>query len=228
MTIKDGVRELAEVVPLERPATGWYTTDAKPDDIIEFGESWTCMVRLLEGLAEGRRLCFSAEHHGCAGAAAHLGFKEPESDAGRLMAEEQGYKKTAALGRAFYEQVQAPPAERKYIVLAAVGDIEDDAPIEVVNLWVGAGSLASLVTLANFDRETNDNVIVPFASGCQGLWTLPYKERLAAQPRAVIGGMDPTARGFLPDGLLVFSVPANRFMEMVENIPASFLRAKEE
>lgn len=47
--------------------------------------------------------------------------------------------------------------------------------IEVVNLWVDAVSLAGPVTLSNYDRPNNDNVAVPFASGCQSIWTSPIK-----------------------------------------------------
>ena len=227
-TIKEGVGNLSAVVPFERPATGWYAAATEPKNIVAFDETWTCMFSLLERLYEGKRLCFSAERHGCAGAAGHLGLKEPPNDAGSIMAEQNKYKKTLALGCAFYEQVQAPPAGEQYTVMAAIEDIEDEVQIEVVNLWVGARSVTALVTLANFDRSTNDNVIVPFASGCQGLWTIPYKERLEAHPKAVIGGMDPTAREYLPPDVLVLSIPANRFMEMVRNIPDSFLGVKKE
>lgn len=95
--------------------------------------------------------------------------------------------------------------------------------MEVVNLWTGASSLSVLHTLANYDRATNDNVIMPFSSGCQSIWTLPYKEAGNEMPRAIAGSLDPTVRMFLPEGTISFSVPSGRFIEMCDNIEGSFL-----
>ncbi|MHB9111318.1 MAG: DUF169 domain-containing protein [Thermoleophilia bacterium] len=87
----------------------------------------------------------------------------------------------------------------------------------------GPASLSVLHTLANYDRATNDNVIMPFSSRCQGIWTLPYKESGNETPKAVAGSLDPTVRGFLPEETMSFSAPAMRFIEMCANIEGSFL-----
>ncbi|MCP3921501.1 MAG: DUF169 domain-containing protein, partial [Desulfobacterales bacterium] len=88
---------------------------------------------------------------------------------------------------------------------------------------VDGKNLSHLNTLANYDRETNDNVILEFSSGCQSLYTLPVKERINNNPKCVVGLLDPCVRKFLPDDVLSFSIPSNRFIEMINNIKGSFL-----
>ena len=75
------------------------------------------------------------------------------------------------------------------VVLERIESIEDGIHIEVVSLWVDALSLSGLVTLANYDRPTNDNVVVPYASGCQSIWTLPYKQAFERLPKSVVGSI---------------------------------------
>jgi hypothetical protein len=171
----------------------------------------------------GTLLCFSAACTGCRGAEQYLGFMQPSRGAGRFLAESEAFKLTAALGDAFYEAIDAPAPAAEYLVVQDLETVEDGVAVEVVNLWVDARSLGALVTLANFDRATNDNVIIPFASGCQSIWTLPYQEASRSEPRAVVGCMDPATRPFLPPDTLSFSVCARRFMELAGHAGRSFL-----
>ena len=83
-------------------------------------------------------------------------------------------------------------------------------------------ALSDLHTLANYDRSGNDNVIMPFSSGCQSIWTLPYKESASESQRAVAGSLDPTVRGFLPAGTIPFSVTARRLVALWGTIQGSF------
>jgi hypothetical protein len=53
-----------------------------------------------------------------------------------------------------------PPKER----------VRDKESIEVVNLFPGVAGLTALSAMAGYDREeNNNNVRIPFASGCQSL-----------------------------------------------------------
>ncbi len=223
-SIKRGMRRFAPCIPCGLPAMGWRFSDAAPAGALvpDSGE-WACMFRFLERVARGEKLSISAANPGCAGAACYLGFKRPSTDAGAFLADKEKYKKSVWLGNAFYDAIHAPPARKAHLVLERVEDMEDNAPIEVVILWVDARSLTGLVTLANYDRPTNDNVIIDFASGCQSLWTIPFKESGKKRPRAVVGGMDPAVRPLLPPDVVSFTLPAGRFVEMAEHIPGSFL-----
>ena len=87
--------------------------------------------------------------------------------------------------------------------------------------------LSALVILANYGRETNDNVIIPYAAGCQTLVIYPYREIAAEVPRAVVGLTDLSARNYirqqLGDNLMTFAVPLKMFHEMEGNVEGSFL-----
>ena len=168
-------------------------------------------------------MCFSSENAGCPGASCYFGFKMPSTSAGYFLAEKEHFKKDGQLADAFYREIEASAPESDYIVVQALADIDDALSVEVINLWVDGLGLAGLVTLANFDRPTNNNVVLPFASGCQSIWTIPYKEKYEMEPKCVVGCMDPAMRMFMPSDLISFSVPANRFVEMTTNISGSFL-----
>lgn len=143
--------------------------------------------------------------------------------AAMFLACKERLKKDTTLAAAFYRDVQPTPARENHLVFQRLDLVPDDTPIDVINLWVGPSSFSQLHTLANYDRAGNDNVIMPFSSGCQNIWTLPYKEKKEEEPRAVAGPFDPTVRAFLPADAIAFSLPAERLVEMWRNIPGSFL-----
>jgi hypothetical protein len=87
--------------------------------------------------------------------------------------------------------------------------------------------LAALVILANYDRPGCHNVIFPTAAGCQAIGIYSYREAQSAQPRAVVGLNDLSARRYLrkiidPD-CFSFSVPWKMLLEMEANVAGSFL-----
>jgi uncharacterized protein (DUF169 family) len=203
----------------------WRFTSKPPDNaVMPVKNAWTCMFTYIDKVAKDKRLCLSAENPGCGGAACYLGFKKPAPDAGAFLAEKERFKKTVKLGQSFYEEINPLPAPDDYAVLERIEDLEDGIVPEVIVLWIDARSLAGLVTLANYDRQTNNNVIIPFASGCQSIWTIPYKEKFEQVSRCVAGTMDPAVRAYLPRDVMAFSMPANRFAEMVENSKGSFIQ----
>ncbi len=178
----------------------------------------------MRQVLDGRRAVFSAANPGCAGAIGYFGFRElPAPLAALYLSGRERLKKNATLAAAFYQEVQAPPALEEYLVFQRLDTVDDHMDVKVINLWVSAVAFSRLHTLANYDRSSNDNVIIPFAAGCQSIWTLPFKESMAAEPRAVAGSLDPTVRPFLPPEAISFSLPAGRFLEMCRNIPGSFI-----
>jgi hypothetical protein len=226
--VKEGVRELSRYVPFKSPSTGWYYSKEKPRVSITFDDdTWTCMFKHIERLFLGERLCFSAQHTGCKYAAFYLGFEKPGTGEGAFLGTQARTKKTAEFGIEHYASIQVPPPQEDYLVLERIADIDDNATIDVVNLWIDALSLTGLVTMANFDNPKNDGAVVPYAAGCQSIWTIPYKETFQASPGAVVGAMDPVVRGYMPADVLSFSVPANRLIEMCQDIPDSFLKLEQ-
>lgn len=220
--------KLMKYIPCKYPATGWYFTPNQPNgSIAPNNESWSCIFSYINKVVKGNRLCLSVNNSGCSGAACYLGFKEPSKQAGIFLSDKEKFKKTSELGHKFYSEIQAHPAKDTYIVLECIKDMKSSFIPEVVTLWVDALSLSGLVTLSNYDREDNDNVIIPFASGCQSIWSIPYKEKYKSKPKSTVGLLDPAARRFIPKDVLAFSVPINRFIDMTRNISGSFLETEQ-
>lgn len=228
--IKNAARALGGHVAFLLEPTVFYFADMPPEDAVApAAETWTCMFRLMKEIQSGQPACFSAARPGCVGAASYLGFKSvPVVPAAFFLSHKERLKKDAALAAAFYSGVEPAAAVRQYLVMQRLADVADDRKVEVVNLWLTAGALSVLHTLANYDRAANDNVIMPFGSGCQSIWTLPYKEKWQAEPKAIVGSLDPTVRRYLPADAMSFSAPAGRFVEMCGNIEGSFMTAGKE
>ncbi len=87
--------------------------------------------------------------------------------------------------------------------------------------------LSALVVLANYGRGDNENVIMPYAAGCQTIGIYPYREAEKERPRAVVGLTDLSARVYiqkqLGDNLMSFAMPFMLFQEMEANVTGSFL-----
>jgi hypothetical protein len=58
------------------------------------------------------------------------------------------------------------------------------------------------------------------------MWTLPYKETTNQEPKAIVGSMDPAMRKYITSGILLFSLPSERFVELADNASKSFLQEK--
>lgn len=225
--VNSGSNKLAEYMPFKMPPTCWYFASESPcDAIIPDSEAWSCIFEFVSEIASGKKLCLSERNPGCSGASLYLGFREPGVGAGGFLAGQERFKKNVELGNAFYDEIKALPAKNDFIVLSQVEDLENNIIPEVITLWVDATSLSGLITLANYDRATNNNVIIPFASGCQSIWTIPYKEKFQRFPKGVVGLVDPAARVPLPPEVLSFSMPVNRFIELVDNVEGSFLELR--
>ena len=99
---------------------------------------------------------------------------------------------------------------------------------ETVIFFADPDELSALVVLANYGRGDNENVIIPFAAGCQTIGIYPYREATTGRPRAVVGLTDLSARlavrKQLGDNLLSFAMPFALFTEMEANVEGSFLQ----
>jgi hypothetical protein len=100
----------------------------------------------------------------------------------------------------------------------------------VIVLIADPDQLSALVVLAKYGRPGNENVIVPFAAGCQQIGIFAYREARSEFPRAVIGLTDLSARNnlkkLLDRNVFSFAVPWRLFLEMEDNVEGSFLQKK--
>lgn len=138
------------------------------------------------------------------------------------------YLKTPELAKKFTELLPTTQIPAGYVVFKPLSAVDEgrEKP-EVVIFLPNPHQLSALTVLANYGRPHNENVIMPFAAGCQALGIYPYREGRSELPRAVVGLVDLSARlqvkGRIPEDRMSFAVPYALFQEMEGNVAGSFL-----
>lgn len=247
--------KIAEAIKMKYSPVAILWSDEKPEGSVEFKEGrWGCVIALVTSAAKGKVAVASRETVGCVGGGIGLGFSKSwerspggiehflstgnpdfcNTEAGRKIAEQnpdvlkgERYIKTPELARKFTEALPTQVIPTKYVVFKPLELVaEDEKPVSVVFL-VNPDQLSALVFLANYARETGDNVLAPMASGCQQMGILTYEQGGAENQKAIIGLTDPSARKVsnkaVGRDILSFSVPYAMFQEMEGNVEGSFL-----
>ena len=139
------------------------------------------------------------------------------------------YIKTPGLVEKFMANLPIMQIPAKYVVFKPLQDVDIslEKPQSII-FFVNPDQLSALVILANYGREDNENVIIPYAAGCQTIGIYPYQEAKSVKPRAIIGLTDLTARVYIRkqlanNNLMTFSLPLSLFAEMEQNVAGSFL-----
>ena len=138
------------------------------------------------------------------------------------------YIKTPERVHQFIENLPIIDIPAEYVIFKPLADIDpqQETP-QVIVFFADPDQLSALVVLANYDRQDNHNVIIPYAAGCQTIGIYPYQEATAEKQRAVVGLTDLSARvsirKLLEDHLMTFAVPQAMYEEMERNVADSFL-----
>jgi len=139
----------------------------------------------------------------------------------------EGYLKSPELAARYVASLPMTEVPTRYVVMEPLADVPDDQRPEVVVFLVDPDRLAALTVLANYDRDDNEGVTMPFAAGCQAIGIFPYREGLSPHPRAVVGLVDLSARLYiapqLGHRLMSFAIPFTLFQRMEGNVAGSFL-----
>jgi len=139
----------------------------------------------------------------------------------------EGYLKSPELTREFVDALPITQVPKRWVVLKPLAEVAADETPEVVIFLVDPDRLAALVVLANHEGGGNENVIVPWAAGCQTIGIIPYREARSERPRAVVGLTDPSARLYIAKqvgrDLMTFAVPFAMFQRMEGDVAGSFL-----
>ncbi|MEW5763148.1 MAG: DUF169 domain-containing protein [Bacillota bacterium] len=225
--------KLAAALGLAYNPVAVFYSETPPEGAMKFKRCGAgCVLALFKAVQKDMPAVVSAEAYGCYGGGFYLGYRDTIFDnfpaflstglEGRF--EGEGFKKTPALAEVFFEEAaKRPPAPHRYCVFKPLSQLAPGETPEVVIYLVNADQLSALVTLANYARPSNDNVIVRFAAGCQSLVALPRLEARREIPRAVIGLVDVSTRHYFPPDTLSFSVPYSMYLELLDNVAGSFL-----
>ena len=140
------------------------------------------------------------------------------------------YIKSPALVEKFISNLPIMDIPMLYVVFKPLEytDIIKEKPQAII-FFVNPDQLSALVVLANYGRENNESVIIPYAAGCQTIGIYPYQEAKAAKPRGVVGLTDLSARVYARKQLgdanyFTFTAPLALFEEMEANVENSFLQ----
>jgi uncharacterized protein (DUF169 family) len=215
----------------ELPITFYYTNNEGHANLVKSESVPRCVVGALSYVRKGNPLCFDADSIGCPGGKRYLGYAEGIMTGfeyflsygipGRLPGER--YCKTPELVREIMNSSPSFKAPGRFVVFKRWDNLERTDDPEVVIFFAEPDVLAGLFTLARFDEADRNAVVTPFGSGCSTIVQYPYLERESANPRAVIGMFDPSARPFVAKNVITLSVPMRKFVTMIDNIEESFL-----
>lgn len=212
-------------------------TNEKPASALEFLEKKRgCVIAMLTAAAKGREAVFSRRTFGCPGGIVGLGFGNSHSEfpggfeyflstgRGEGYPKGEGYKRTPELAQSFQDVLPYTDIAYEYVSFKPVNavDLTKDDP-KIIVFYANPDQLSALVVLANYNRQGNDNVMIPFGAGCHSICLIPWHEASQPQPRAVVGMTDITARPYIDADLLSFSVPYSMFKDMEDNVFGSFL-----
>jgi uncharacterized protein (DUF169 family) len=158
-----------------------------------------------------------------------------EGSAGKEFTEDflhgEGYLKTPEMVEQFIKELPTTEIPSNYVLFKPLTEIDPEVEKpETVIFLANPDQLSALVILANYGRGGVENVIIPWAAGCQTIGIFPFREAKSGRSRAVVGLTDISARKFIRGLLgaeyLSFGVPREMFLEMEGNVSGSFLERR--
>jgi len=215
----------------ELPISFYYADEEGHAEKVKPGSVPRCLIGALSEVRNGRGLCFDADSIGCPGGRRYTGFADklrPNFEyflscgiPGQMQGER--YKKSPELVKELLKLSPAFKAPSRFIVFKRWDLLERSDNPEVVIFFARPDVLAGLFTLANFDEAEPNGVFTPFGAGCSSIIQYPYLEGRSVRPRGIIGMFDISARPFVPQDVLTFSVPTVKLARMIEDAEESFL-----
>ena len=215
----------------ELPIAYFYTDHVSENDSSSSLVVERCLIGNLKRVRQGHPFVYDLHTPGCSGGKRYSGFSHslrPNFEyflscgiPGEL--EGERYKRDPALVGQY--MLQHPPFEapasnlvfKRWDKLA-----EQDDPLAVVFFATG-DVLSGLFALANYDVAEPDGVIAPMGAGCASIIGYPLEQARSDNPHCVLGMFDVSARPHVSRDELTFSIPFNRFLQMVSYMDESFL-----
>jgi uncharacterized protein (DUF169 family) len=211
-------------------------SNEKPEGALQGKEGqWSCTIPLFIAAAKGKTSVFERKTTGCPGGKVGLGFGQyPNYPDGieyflsvgkNDLFEGEGYKKDPELGAEFVECLPITDIPYQYVIFKPLSQIDPTKELpDLIVFYVNNDQLSALTVLANYYRPGSENVMIPFSSGCQSIFLVPYAEAQKENPRAVVGLTDITVRPMVEADMLSFSVPYKMFLDLEESVDGSFLK----
>ncbi len=218
----------------ELPIAYFYTANPQPDDLNASQNDNRCLIGNLPRVRQGFPFVYDAHTPGCSGGKRYSGFSQTLRPKFEYFLscgipdelEGERYKHNPALVKQY--MLQHPPFEApaRYLVFKRWDKLNpNDDPLAVV-FFASGDVLSGLFTLANYDFAEPDGVVAPMGAGCGSIIGYPLEQASSQTPRCVLGMFDVSARPHVGRDELTFSIPFERFMQMVSFMDESFLITK--
>jgi hypothetical protein len=215
----------------ELPICSFYADHVREEDLRRSVSEQRCLIGNLNRVRDGSPFVYDPQTPGCAGGKRYSGFSQtlrPKFEyflSCGIPGEVEGgrYKKTPDLVKAYLESHPPFQAPGKYLVFKRWDKLAaDEQPLAVI-FFATPDVLAGLYTLANYDWPDPHGVIASMGSGCASIVQYPLVEAKSEHPTCLLGMFDVSARPYVPEDTLTFTVPMRRFEQMVLNMDESFL-----
>jgi uncharacterized protein (DUF169 family) len=222
--------EIAHELRLRYEPVATVFTNKKPEGGVQFSEGkWGCVASMHVAASKGIVAVFDRKTFGCASGGIGLGFNVPLRphiaeflSVGSPGQEGEHYWKSPELAQKFVDRLPVTDIPEEFVVFMPLSKAETEKPA-LVSFYVNADQLSAFVVLANYGRDTQENVIVRMGAGCHTICLYAIDEAKRKQPRAVLGMMDVTVRPHVDADLLCITVPFSMYEEMEQNVRGSFL-----
>lgn len=222
--------KIAKAIKLANYPIAVIKSDTKPQNALLFKpDRWGCVISMLVACSKGETIAFDIDTTTCNGGKVGLGFKSFELgfieyflSIGTAKFAGEHYRQTPDIAKQFVQNL--PKIEpMTYLLFKPLPEVSPEEKPALIIFLVNADQLSALVTLANYDRTTTDNVAVEAASGCAQAILYGLKETSSDEQKCFIGLTDLSARKFIDKNLLSFSIPYQRFLELEAKVDESFL-----
>lgn len=215
----------------ELPIAYYYTDHPQLEDTRASQNVDRCLIGNLKRVRQGFPFVYDAHTSGCSGGKRYSGFSHtlrPNFEyflscgiPGEL--EGERYKRDPVLVNQYL--LHHPPfkAPASFLVFKRWDRLnQDDDPLAVTFFATG-DVLSGLFALANYDMAEPDGVITPMGAGCASIIGYPIEQASMDKPRCVLGLFDVSARPHVGRDELTFTIPIQRFIQMVGYMDESFL-----
>lgn len=200
-------------------------------DMQEVFKTFSCVIGNIWLARKKKCAAFiSTEEYGCPGGVYYCSMMKPNI---RFIEHyvSTGYEGTPVHGerflpspqamRTFLERVNPRKAPGKYCIFKPLSQFTDDEEPEFVIFFARPEVICGLFVQTTFTTGEVDCVASPFGAGCTNIlsWPLYYKEQ--GLEKAVLGGLDPSARKYMKPDELTFTVPLSLYRKMLDALPES-------
>ncbi len=215
----------------ELPIAYYYTDNPRQEEIEASQNIARCLIGNLNRVREGFPFVYDTHTPGCSGGKRYTGFSRslrPDFEyflscgiPGQL--EGERYKQNPDLVEKYI--LQHPPftAPATYLVFKRWDNLSTEDSLLAVVFFATGDVLSGLFALANYDFIEPDGVITPMGSGCASIVSYPLEQAKIGRPRCVLGMFDVSARPHVGRDELTFSIPFERFVQMMGYMDESFL-----